>query len=233
MNRWPDYARTTRKCQVTDLPIHSKQARIAAMNDSLALLDLVRTRRSIRRYTHQPVDRALIEAALEAATHAPSAHNRQPWRFAVVASPEAKERLGSAMGERLRADRLADGDSSERVEADAARSRARITTAPVVVLACLTMTDMDRYSDARRGSAERSMAIQSTAAAIQNFLLAAHAQGLAACWMCAPLFAPDAARDALALPADWEPQALITLGYPAEPPKPKTVAPLDSRVVYR
>jgi coenzyme F420-0:L-glutamate ligase/coenzyme F420-1:gamma-L-glutamate ligase len=203
------------------------------MNDSLSLLDLVRTRRSIRRYTPQPVDRALIDAALEAARHAPSAHNRQPWRFAVVASPEAKERLAFAMGERLRADRLADGDSSQRIEVDAARSRARITSAPVVVLVCLTMTDMDQYPDARRGNAERSMAIQSTAAAIQNFLLAAHAQGLAACWMCAPLFAPDAARDALALPADWEPQALITLGYPAEPPKSKLVQPLPTRVVYR
>lgn len=203
------------------------------MNGSLALFDLVRTRRSIRRYTHQPVDRALIDAALEAAMYAPSAHHRQPWRFAVVTSTEAKERLASAMGERLRADRLADGDSSERVEVDVARSRARITSAPVAILACLTMTDMDQYSDARRGSAERSMAIQSTATAIENFLLAAHAQGLAACWMCAPLFAPDAARDALALPADWEPQTLITLGYPAEPPKPKSVATLNSRVVYR
>ena len=215
------------------MPIHTKQARIATMNSSLALFDLVRTRRSIRRYTPQSVDRALIDATLEVALYAPSAHNRQPWRFAVVASPEAKERLASAMGERLRADRLANGDLSERVEADVARSRTRIMSAPVIILACLTMADMDQYSDARRGSAERSMAIQSTAAAIQNFLLAAHAQGLAACWMCAPLFAPDAARDALGLPANWEPQALITLGYPAEPPKSKIVQPLTTRVMYR
>jgi F420 biosynthesis protein FbiB-like protein len=203
------------------------------MIDSLALFDLIHTRRSIRRYLQQPVDRALIEAALEAATRAPSAHNRQPWRFAVVTSTEAKERLAAAMGARLRADRLADGNSPEVIDADAVRSHMRITSAPVVILACLTLADMDSYPDARRADAERSMAIQSTAAAIQNFLLAAHAQGLAACWMCAPLFAPDAARDALALPTDWEPQALITLGYPAEPPKPQVIQPLISRVVYR
>ncbi len=198
-----------------------------------AVFEAIRARRSIRRYTDQSVDRAMIDAALEAATHAPSAHNRQPWRFAVVTSPEAKTRLASAMGKRLRADRLADGDSPDIVEADAARSYARITTAPVVILACLTMSDMDKYPDARRGDAERIMAIQSVAAAIQNFLLAAHALGLDTSWMCAPLFAPGEARAALDLPDDWEPQALITMGYPAVEPKPKEIKPLSSRVVYR
>ena len=198
-----------------------------------AVFDAIRARRSIRRYTDQPVDRATIDAALEVATHAPSAHNRQPWRFAVVTSPEAKERLASAMGARLRADRLADGDSPDVVEVDVSRSRARITAAPAVLLACLTMSDMDRYPDARRGDAERIMAIQCVAAAIQNFLLAAHALGLGAGWMCAPLFAPSEARAALDLPDDWEPQALITLGHPAAEAKPKEIKPLSSRVVYR
>jgi coenzyme F420-0:L-glutamate ligase/coenzyme F420-1:gamma-L-glutamate ligase len=198
-----------------------------------AVVDAMCVRRSIRRYADQPVDRAMIDAILNATTHAPSAHNRQPWRFAVVTSPEAKARLASAMGERLRADRLADGDSPDIVEVDVSRSRARITAAPVVVLACLTMSDMDKYPDARRGDAERVMAIQGVAAAIQNALLAAHALGLGAGWMCAPLFAPSEACAALDLPDDWEPQALITLGYPAETAKPKEIKPLSSRVVYR
>jgi F420 biosynthesis protein FbiB-like protein len=197
-----------------------------------AVFDAIHARRSMRRYTGQPVDRATIDAALDAAIHAPSAHNRQPWRFAVVTSPEAKEQLASAMGARLRADRLADGDSPDVVEVDVSRSRARITAAPVVILACLTMSDMDRYPDARRSDAERIMAIQCVAAAIQNSLLAAHALGLGAGWMCAPLFAPDEARAALDLPDDWEPQALITLGYPAETAKPKVIQPLTSRVIY-
>jgi len=197
-----------------------------------AVFDAIRARRSIRRYTDQPVDRATIDAALEVATHAPSAHNRQPWRFAVVTSPEAKARLASAMGERLRADRLADGDPPDVVEVDVSRSRARIAATPAVLLACLTMSDMDQYPDARRGDAERVMAIQGVAAAIQNFLLAAHALGLGAGWMCAPLFAPSEVRAALDLPDDWEPQALITLGYPAEAAKPKVIQPLTSRVIY-
>jgi hypothetical protein len=60
------------------------------------------------------------------------------------------------------------------------------------------------------------MAVQSTAMAVQNLLLAAHAEGLGACWMCAPLFCPEVVRSVLAFPAYWQPQGLITLGWPAD-----------------
>ena len=179
------------------------------------------------------MDRALIDAVLEAALCAPSAHNRQPWRIAVVTTLAVKERLAFAMGARWRADRLADGDAPDIIEADVARSRARITSAPVVILACLTTADMDMYPDTRRSNAERIMAIQSVAAAVESLLLAAHVEGLGACWMCMPLFAPDGAREALDLPADWEPQTLITLGYPAEEARPKVIEPFGLRAVHR
>jgi F420 biosynthesis protein FbiB-like protein len=194
------------------------------------LLDLIRSRRSIRQYAAEPVPDGLVERLLTAASWAPSAHNRQPWRFAVVAESGAKRRLASAMGARLRADRLADGDSPDAVERDAARSFARITGAPVVIGVCLSMADMDRYPDARRQNAERLMAVQSVAMAVQNLLLAAHAEGLGACWMCAPLFCPDAVRSALDLPEDWEPQALITLGYLGGPGKKPARRPLADLV---
>jgi coenzyme F420-0:L-glutamate ligase / coenzyme F420-1:gamma-L-glutamate ligase len=179
------------------------------------LQDLLQTRRSIRRYTADPVPAEVIERLLTAAVWAPSAHNRQPWRFATITTPEAKTRLAQAMGDRLRADRLADGDPAGVVEADASRSLARIAGAPVVVVVCLTLADMDHYPDARRAQAEYLMAVQSVAMAVQNLLLAAHSEGLGACWMCAPLFCGDAVRDSLDLPSDWQPQALVTLGRPA------------------
>lgn len=177
----------------------------------------MRERRSIRRYRAEPLPPGLIERLLDAARLAPSAHNRQPWRFALLQDAERKERLAAAMGTRLRADRTADGDDPDAIAADVARSHARLTSAPAIVVACLTLADMDRYPDARRAEAERLMAVQSTAMAVQNLLLLAHAEGLGACWMCAPLFCPDTVKAALALPADWQPQALITLGYPAAP----------------
>jgi F420 biosynthesis protein FbiB-like protein len=179
------------------------------------LTEWMRDRRSIRRYQPAPLQGGLIERLLDAARFAPSAHNRQPWRFALLQDAERKERLAAAMGARLHADRIADGDDPAAIEQDVARSHARISSAPAVVVACLTLADMDRYPDARRAEAERLMAVQSTAMAVQNLLLLAHAEGLGACWMCAPLFCPDTVKEALALPSDWEPQALVTLGYPA------------------
>ncbi len=181
-----------------------------------ALFDLIRSRRSIRRYQERSVPREVIGELLEAALWAPSAHNRQPWRFAVVESIQTRRALAAAMGERLRADLERDGVSREVIEADTARSYSRITGAPAVVVVCMTMTEMDRYADARRQQAERIMATESVAMAVQNLLLAAHANGLGACWMCAPLFVPDLVRQVLGLELDWEPQALITLGWPAE-----------------
>jgi F420 biosynthesis protein FbiB-like protein len=197
-----------------------------------ALLEAMKQRRSIRRYEPRPVAREVVLRLLEAATWAPSAHNRQPWRFCVVDAPERIEALAQAMGARLRSDLKRDGMATELIEKDAARSYARITGAPALVILCLTMADMDAYPDERRSRNEHLMAAQSTAMAGQNLLLAADQAGLGACWMCAPLFCPDVVRDVLDLPADWQPQALITLGYPAET-REKTRHPVEMSVVWR
>ncbi|MFQ3674560.1 MAG: nitroreductase family protein, partial [Aggregatilineales bacterium] len=165
------------------------------------------------------------------AVWAPSAHNRQPWRFAVVRGA-GRERLARAMGARLRADLERDNAPQAVIEADVTRSYERLTGAPVVIVLCLSMADMDTYPDARRQQHEWTMAVQSVAMAGQNLLLAAHAHGLGACWMCAPLFCPDVVQDALDLPPDWQPQGLITLGYAAQT-RDKARQPLAEKVVWR
>ncbi|MCC6803248.1 MAG: nitroreductase family protein [Anaerolineae bacterium] len=190
------------------------------------------TRRSIRRYRPDPVGRDLIERLLNAAIWAPSAHNRQPWRFCVVDSPEQIQALARAMGARLRSDLERDGVPADLIEKDAARSYARLTGAPALVVLCLSMIDMDRYPDEQRSLDEYVMAVQSTALAGQNLLLAAHDAGLGSCWMCAPLFCPERVRETLRLPDDWQPQALITLGYPDET-REKTRRPLETSVLWR
>lgn len=177
---------------------------------------LIRTRRAVRRYSDRPVPPALLARLLEAAQWAPSAHNRQPWRFAVVTQAADKTRLAAAMGERLRADRAADGDPPDAIARDVARSHARISAAPVLIIIALSMVDMDRYPDARRSAAEQTMAVQGVAMAAHNLWLLAHAAGLGACWLCAPLFVPQLVQATLNLPADWEPQGMLTLGWPAE-----------------
>ncbi len=187
----------------------------------------------MRRYQSKPIPGALARRLVHAATLAPSAHNRQPWRFALIHDFDRKSQLATAMGQRLRKDRLRDGDPLERIDKDVARSYARISSAPLVIVACMSLVDMDRYPDRHRTDAERTMAVQSVAMACQNLLLAAHAEGLGASWMCAPLFCPDIVCSLLGLPGDWEPQALLTLGLPAEPGKPMSRRPLEavSRVI--
>ncbi len=197
-----------------------------------AFWHLIRGRRSIRRYTGETVPPELLTRILEAATWAPSAHNRQPWRFCVVTTDAVQEQLSARMAARWRADLSRDGVDASVIERRVAISHARITGAAALIVPSVSMEEMDSYPDARRDEAERLMAVQSVALATQNLLLAAHHYGLGACWMCAPLFVPDLVRNALGLSDAWQPQALITVGYPAEM-KQKERAPIDTRVVWR
>jgi coenzyme F420-0:L-glutamate ligase/coenzyme F420-1:gamma-L-glutamate ligase len=194
---------------------------------------LLRSRHSIRRFTDRTVPVELVQRLIEAACQAPSAHNRQPWRFAVLSGESEKQALAGEMGQALCAARRADGDAAEAIDADAARSYQRITSAAVVVVVCLTMEAMDVYPDEARTNAEHMMAVQSAAMAGMNILLAAHAEGLGACWLCAPLFAPDAARRSLDLPKTWEPQGLILLGYAAEQGRSRERMPLEAVSLWR
>lgn len=196
------------------------------------LYQAIRERRSIRRYEPRPIPRAVLVRLLEAAMWAPSAHNRQPWRFVVLTRKADKQRLARAMGRQLRADRRADGVDEAMIAQDAQRSYKRLTGAAALVLICLTMADMDQYPDERRQTCEHIMAVQGVAMAAQNLLLAAHVEGLGGVWMCAPLFCQDVVRSALDLPPDYEPQGVIALGYPAER-RQKSRKPLETRVMFR
>jgi F420 biosynthesis protein FbiB-like protein len=196
------------------------------------LIDIITSRRSIRRFLDQPVPPELIEAVLEAARWAPSAHNRQPWRFVVITESASRQQLARDMANKLEADSRLDGKAESAIQADSTRSYQRLTSAPVHILVCLSMEEMDRYPDRPRKRAELRMAIQSTAMASQNLLLAAHAAELGACWMCAPLFCPQIVCESLQLPADYEPQGLIVMGYVAES-RSRVRKPLESLVIYR
>lgn len=210
-------------------PINTSSKRICSLAE---FTELACTRRSIRRYTADPVDDELIKALLSAAIWAPSAHNRQPWRFCVVRSAAVKEHLSASMAEAWQQDLARDGLDPAHIQHRITISRARLISAPVLIVPCVSMEEMDVYPDAARNHAEWVMAVQSVALACQNLLLAAHAAGLGACWMCAPLFVPARVRSVLDLPESWEPQAIVTLGYPAER-REKARRPLAECVVWR
>jgi F420 biosynthesis protein FbiB-like protein len=190
----------------------------------------LRTRRSIRRFKPDPLPDPVVQSILATAASAPSAHNRQPWRFVVVTDGSVKSRLAEAMARDFERDLIRDGVSPEKIQAQIKRSQERINAAPVAILLCLDMSEMDSYPDTKRQQAERMMAVQSVAAAGLQLLLAAHAEGLGGVWVCSPLFAGETVQKTLNVPAAWEPQAMFFIGYPDELPKHKEMKEPDSLV---
>jgi len=197
----------------------------------LNIAEIIRGRHSVRRYHERPVARELIEQVLEAARWAPSPHGRLPWRFAVLTRPEPKQQLADAMGDEWRRQLAMDGQDAATIEQRRRKSHERILRAPVIVVPCLYLADLDVYPDADRNAAETTMAIQSLGCAIQNMLLMAYQLGLDGGWMCAPLFCPEVVGGALDLDPELTPHALITLGYAAADPIRKDRLPLEQLVV--
>jgi len=186
---------------------------------SLNLLNVFRNRRSVKEYLPKEVSKEVLFRILEAGRWAPSAHNAQPWRFIVIQDSATKQRLAKAMASRWNEDMGKNGVPKEQRESLIKASVERFENAPIIIIACSTMENMDEYLDDRRKKNEYVMAVQSVAAAIENMLLAAHGEGIGSCWFCAPLFCQDVVRKVLKIPQYVDPQALITLGYPAEKPK--------------
>jgi coenzyme F420-0:L-glutamate ligase / coenzyme F420-1:gamma-L-glutamate ligase len=181
---------------------------------STAVPAFLRARRSIRAFTSDPVPRATLDVLVEAACIAPAPHHSRPWRFVIIDGQHAKERLARGMGEKWRLDLEADGVPTVRIDDLVRASHAKIVGAPALVLGCLTWEGLDRYPDERRRRAEWGMGLLSLGAAVENLMLAAANRGLASCWVAAPIFCPEEARDALALPQGWLPHALVMVGRP-------------------
>jgi len=197
---------------------------------SLSFLNLIKNRRSVKEYSSKEVSKEALSRILEGARWAPSAHNAQPWRFIIIRDSLTKQRLAKAMASRWNQDMSKNGILKERRESLIKASVELFENAPIIIIVCLTMDNMEEYPDERRKKIEYVMAVQSVAAAIENMLLAAEGEGLGSCWFCAPLFCQDVVRKTLRIPKHIDPQALITLGYPANKPNPPPRKPLEDIV---
>ena len=182
----------------------------------MELLEIMAGRRSIRRYREQAVPRELLEELLEAACWAPSADNAQPWHFIALTRQEEIASMAETLervSEEIRP-HLAElfPDHPRVVERTTAFLR-RLGGAPVYVLVFLRKD---------YGAQVRDSMLESAAAAIQNFLLAAHEKGLGACWVNAAttLGYGEALRQQFA-PDKGEFVSIISLGYSAQ----RTMAP--------
>ncbi|MBD3203031.1 nitroreductase family protein [Candidatus Woesearchaeota archaeon] len=152
------------------------------------VFECIATRRSIRKFMDVDVPMELIGTVLDAARYAPSSGNVQNWRFILV---KDKAKIGKI--------------------ADAAMQQLWIANAPMVIVVCGETEKLKQFYGIR---GERLYSIQNCAACIQNMLLAAHAVGLASCWVGA--FEEDHLRRILGIPEDIRPQALLPIGYPDE-----------------
>ena len=199
---------------------------------SRTLSETIRNRRSVKNFLSREVSKDALNTILEAATWAPSAHNAQPWRFIVITDCRTRRELAEAMATAWARDMTTDGVPPSVRERLVKDSIDRFTGAPVLIVASITMEDMDDYLEERRQKIEHAMATQSLAAAVQNMLLAAHSAGFGSCWFCAPLFCQDVVRKILRIPGNVEPQALITLGFPSGRVDPPSRKPLKE-VVFR
>ena len=196
------------------------------------VIENIKQRRSIRKYAPTQVPKEILHDVLEAAQWAPSAHNAQPCRFIILTQKNSKKNLAVAMAKARTEDLIRDNVPLELIQRINKASVERFTNAPVLVIACITMAEMMKYPDEQRQKNERDLAIQSLGAAMENMLLAAHSEGLGACWFCASIFCKDTVRRVLRIPEDVEPQALVAMGYPSEKPSVPLRKPFQDIFYY-
>jgi nitroreductase len=160
----------------------------------MEVLTAIKERRSVRRYQDKAVPEETLLQLVEAARWAPSASNGQPWQFIITTDREKRQRY-----------------------ADNVRWASFLPQAAAAIIVCARFTPRTRPAPV--SPALEYYCVQDTAAAIQNILLAAHAQGLGTCWI--GDLKEDLLQEMFAIPAEWVPVAIISVGYPAESPEPR------------
>ena len=177
--------------------------------------DVPLARRTIRAFTAEPVDGAAVRRAVATAVTAPAPHHSEPWRFAVLESPQARARLVGAMREAWTSDLRGDGFSEEQITRRLRRGDV-LRLAPLIIVPCLVTDAAHEYPDQKRNRSEQAMFTVSMGAAVQNLLVALAVDGLGSAWISSTLFCQDVAARAMDLPAGWQPMGAIAVGHPAE-----------------
>ena len=189
-------------------------------------------RRSVRRFSAEPVPPELIEAAAAEALTAPAPHHTRPVRFVWLTDGTDRTRLLDAMKDKWRSDLAGDGKAPDAVERRVGRGQI-LYDAPELVIPFLTPDGAHSYPDAARSAAEHTMFTVAVGAAVQALLVALAVRGVGSCWIGSTIFAADLVRAELDLPDDWEPMGAIAIGYPAEPAGPRDPAPTEGLLVRR
>lgn len=184
----------------------------------MELEEAIKSRRSVRKFKSQPVLKETLERMILTSIWAPSAMNIQPWHFTILTG-EKRDRLVSIASksfEKLQI-RLRELFPERHVDF-IGHYFTTFGNAPVIIAIAMDRQEEEVY---------RLAAIQSVAAAIQNLLLLAHAEGLGTCWMTGVLWVKDQIERFLDIPRGQELVALVTVGYPEKQPSAPSRKPAD------
>jgi len=183
--------------------------------------DVVLSQRAARSFGPEDVDDATVARILTAATHAPSAENSQPFVFVVVRDPAIRSVIGDITA------RVWEGGARELETGRLAPAFLRdveqgamggVAHAPVLIVVC---------GDTRLTFAQSLDS--SVFPAVQNLLLAAHALGLGSTLTTLPVLGGGALSEALGLPPEVVPVAVVPLGHLAKPLGPPRRLPISEK----
>ncbi|HAG11955.1 MAG TPA: hypothetical protein DCK76_11425 [Desulfotomaculum sp.] len=193
---------------------------------------VVRERRSIRRYKKDDLPDSEILSLIELASYAPSSGDQQMWHFIIIKNQEIKEKMSQLVSQKI--DSLA-RQVNEKFQSDPKKIVMWFSRAPVV-LAVTTFkyrTVLDNmlfkvgYSEYEVDSLRCRPDLQSVGAAIQNLLLAAHSRGYGGCWLTGPMVARPDLEELLEVKPPRSLAALVALGWSDYISPPRNLRPLE------
>jgi nitroreductase len=201
----------------------------------LDIFEVIKGRRSIRRFQDESVPDEHLRLILQAACQAPSGNNRQPWHFVVVKNKKVLQEMAAAVHSKM--DQILTWPEAREYEREIRRYRYFFTffsQAPVVIAVLREV-----YTSSISGLVERRgltlyhhSAEQSASAAAENLILAAKALGYGSCWMTGPLVAIEELERMLQTKPGRHLMALIPLGKPAQEPPPRPRKSLEEVVTW-
>ena len=182
------------------------------MAEEISLFDALRTQRSIRRFSPDPVPDEAITKIITAATWAPSPGNTQPWYFVVIRDPEVKDRVAEycyqetivARSDPVQEARRLNNPGSYQTGEDLMRTMGKV---PVLILVCV---------DSQVGPHGPRVGGSTIYPAVQNLMLAARSLGLGTCLTTRYNHFDKEIKELLGIPDDVDTAALIPLGYPGD-----------------
>ena len=208
----------------------------------MTFAEAVEGRRSVRRFTSEPVAREDVREMVRLATRAANAGNEQMWRFIAVEDAEIRRRLGQAVADQLEAMSQWPALAGQAAVLRSMRGYSTFFAEAPLVIVVLGLPYESRgdrllklagYTVEERDRLRARPDLQSIGAAVQLLCTAAHTLGYGSCWMTAPVIAAPALEAILGVEPPARVVAVVPVGRPAVPSRPTRRRPVDEVLEFR